>query len=384
MSPESPAHNRPRVAVVAHDVHWEGGQERALAEMIDRLCDHVEFHVVSGSLDGRLAGRVEWHRVRGLRRPFALWFPWFWIRATRILNSMDTGLVHSCGAIHGARSDLVMLQFSHHGYVAHTGSWTPPGVRGVRWLQYVVLRAMALVGERWCYRPSRLRMFAAVSPRTAEEARTHHVGIGVQVVPNGVDLDRFKPDARARADLRNEMGISDAVTLVLFVGGDWERKGLAPLIEALPDLDACVHLWVVGSGDTASYKTLAERCGVRGRVRFVGPRTDVERWYAAADVFCLPTEYETFSMVTYEAAASGLPIVATRVAGIEDLIVDGETGWFVDQSAESIAERLRDLNERPAAGRAMGLGASVRAQDYGWGVVADRTLDLYERLSDAP
>ena len=370
---------RPRVAVVAHDVHWHGGQERALAEVIDRLADAVDFHVVSGTLDDRLAERVRWHEIRGPRRPFALWYPWFWARATRVVRALDVDLVHTCGAVQGGRADVAMLSFSHHGYVHETGSWVPQGAHGARWAQFAVLRAMSLAAERWCYRPLRLRVLAPVSDRAAEEARRFHPGIGVEVIPNGVDLDRFVPDPTARDEVRGEMEV-DAAPVCLFVGGDWERKGLPQLIAAVGRTRAPVELWVVGVGDVPRHRAMAEACGAADRVRFLGHRDDVERWFAAADVFCLPTEYETFSMVTYEAAACGLPLLATAVGGIEDLVVEGVSGWFVERTAESIAVRLDELASDPERRAAMGRAAAQAAQGFGWDVAAERTRALYDRL----
>jgi UDP-glucose:(heptosyl)LPS alpha-1,3-glucosyltransferase len=88
-------------------------------------------------------------------------------------------------------------------------------------------------------------------------------------------------------------------------------------------------------------------------VRFAGVRRDVERVYAACDAFVLPTAYETFSLVTYEAAAAGVPIVATRVSGIEDLLRDGENGVEITRDAASIAAALRRLDD-PAERERMG------------------------------
>ena len=96
--------------------------------------------------------------------------------------------------------------------------------------------------------------------------------------------------------------------MCLFVGGDWDRKGLGVAIEAvsLVRQRTPIRLWVVGRGESGRFEQLAERLGVGDHVRFFGPRADTERFYQAADIFVLPTEYETFSLVAYEAAASSL------------------------------------------------------------------------------
>ena len=101
---------------------------------------------------------------------------------------------------------------------------------------------------------------------------------------------------------------------------------------------------MVGSGDQARIESLARRLDVEDRIRFFGPRTDGERFYGAADVFCLPSLYEAFPLVGLEAAAAGLPLVATRVSGIEDLVVHGESGLLVERTDEAVGDALIRLS----------------------------------------
>ncbi len=86
---------------------------------------------------------------------------------------------------------------------------------------------------------------------------------------------------------------------------------------------------MIGAGDEDRFRAIARRSGLAGRVEFIGAQLDPAPYYAAADAFVLPTAYETFSLASYEAAAAGLPLLVTRVNGVEDLLVDGETGWFI-------------------------------------------------------
>src|SRR5207248_1399513 len=130
--------------------------------------------------------------------------------------------------------------------------------------------------------------------------------------------------------------------VALFVGSEWERKGLKVAIDALahaPDW----KLLVVGRGNVASYRSHARASGVEPRVVFVGTASDPAPYYCASDAFVLPTSYETFSLVTYEAAATGVPLLVTPVNGVTDLLGDGSNGWFIDRCPEGIAARLRAL-----------------------------------------
>jgi UDP-glucose:(heptosyl)LPS alpha-1,3-glucosyltransferase len=208
----------------------------------------------------------------------------------------------------------------------------------------------------------------------------------VEITPNGVDPRRFKPDAEARRELRAEQGLGEEDLVALFVGGDWDRKGLAVAIEAMERAAKAgveLHLWVVGRGDNARFGELASRHGVAGRVRFFGPRRETERFFQAADVFVLPTLYETFSLVAYEAAASGLPIVATRVNGIEDLIGDGQAGLVVERSSEAVAAGLVRLASDPAERARMGDAGRRRAETFTWERSVSSVLDMYRSLVPA-
>jgi UDP-glucose:(heptosyl)LPS alpha-1,3-glucosyltransferase len=143
------------------------------------------------------------------------------------------------------------------------------------------------------------------------------------VVYNGVDLDRFHPENRARyrERARAEAGVPAAAWTVLFAGSGFERKGLATAVEALGRLDdRTSRLLVLGKGDTRPYERLADELGVAGRVAWLGPRPDIERWYAAADAVVLPTRYEPFGNVHLEALASGVPVVTTTRAGGAEVV----------------------------------------------------------------
>jgi UDP-glucose:(heptosyl)LPS alpha-1,3-glucosyltransferase len=170
------------------------------------------------------------------------------------------------------------------------------------------------------------------------------------VVYNGVDLERFHPRHRAalRAPARAEAGIPTDAFTALFVGSGFERKGLATAVESLAAVaDPRSRLLVVGKGRGAPYRRLAERLGVLGRIVWLGPREDIERWYAASDVSVLPTRYEPFGNVHLEALASGLPVIASARAGGAELIQEGVNGSVVDPlDPGAIAAAIEKLRSR--------------------------------------
>jgi len=165
----------------------------------------------------------------------------------------------------------------------------------------------------------------------------------IDVVYNGVDLERFHPRNRAtrRPAARAEAGVPAGAPVALFAGSGFERKGLAKALEALALGDAAWRLLVVGKGSRRAHEALAERLGVAPRIVWLGTRSDIERWYAAADVVVLPARYEPFGNVHLEALASGVPVVTSVRAGGAEIIDEGRNGAVVDpDDARAIAAAM--------------------------------------------
>ena len=168
-------------------------------------------------------------------------------------------------------------------------------------------------------------------------------------------------------------------TLLLFLGGDWGRKGVAQAIQALRYLDrADVKLMIVGSGNKGPFSHMARELGVERRVIFAGRRAEARWYYAASDIFLFPSHYEPFGLVVLEAMASGLPVLVSRDAGAAELMRDGHDGLLLDDSHDvgEIVARLGELlGSRELRQR---LGGQVRhtALQYTWDRVARRTVDV--------
>jgi UDP-glucose:(heptosyl)LPS alpha-1,3-glucosyltransferase len=367
---------RPTIALVAHGVHDHGGMERAFYELVRRAHKEYRFVVISSDLDERLRDLVEWQRIRVPMRPISLKIAVFSVLAGLRLARTEKAIVHTMGALVPNRTDVATVQFCSAGFRDRTGLLVSPGRTLPRRINSGIVRLLALAFEAWCYRVSRVGSFGAVSRGVADELERHYPDVPVSITPNGVDAARFHPDPDARRALRTDEGVGDDELVLLFVGNDWEHKGLGYAIEAIARAElADARLWVVGRGAEKRYGALAREHGVA--VRFAGPVSDTERWYAAADMFVFPTLYETFSLVAYEAAASGLPIVATRVSGIDELVGDDTAGVVVERDVDSIAAAIHRLANDPALRQQLGEVGRRRAAAYGWGRSVDSVLKLY-------
>ncbi|MHB8185473.1 MAG: glycosyltransferase family 4 protein [Dermatophilaceae bacterium] len=378
-----PRPRKPVVALVAHGVHEHGGMERAGAELIRRGSDKVDFIVVAADLALELRPLVQrWVHVRVARRPIPLKFVLFWLFAGRALRRVDADLLHTVGAIVPNRVDIASIHFCHAGFLAANNSLAQTVAPFPRQANTALSRILALASERWSYRPSRLRAFAAVSRGVAAEVTRHYPSIPVTVTPNGVDVERFRPDPEARAALRSAEAVGDGV-VALFVGGDWDRKGLGIAVEAISRVRADGHdlrLWVVGRGDEARVAALAEQFGVAPFIRFFGPRPDTERFYQAADLFVLPSAYETFSLVCFEAAGCGLPVVIPPISGAREIVGADEGGLLITRSSRSVADALLKLATDPELRARLGAEARRRASAYTWQRSVDSMMELYREL----
>jgi UDP-glucose:(heptosyl)LPS alpha-1,3-glucosyltransferase len=372
------------VTIVAHDIGPVGGMELVLRKLVDGLAARgEEVVVIARSCSVAEPSRVRVHRVRGPRRPFVIAYPWFALAAAVTLARHRRGIVHSTGAIVLGPIDVVSVHLVHH-----ATAWSDGLTRSSRQSRLFRVHAhaaawMARVGERLAYRPQRARAFVAVSTGVADELRELLPACAEQVVviANGVDTETFHPDASARAS-RGELGLPLEGLVALFVGSEWERKQLRCAVEALalaPDW----HLAVLGLGDSRAYTEHARELGVADRVHFFGVVDGVSAFYRAADAFLLPTHYETFSLATYEAAASGLPLLATDVSGIRDLLQDGVNGFLITSDPGTIADRLRRLTADAPLRARMGRAAREASLAFGWDAMVDRHHALYERLGAA-
>lgn len=199
----------------------------------------------------------------------------------------------------------------------------------------------------------------------------------------GVDVERFRPNENARSSIRSQLGVGHNACCLLFVGRLNRDKGVADLIDAFmrlgpdfPDL----HLLLVGPDEEGFDGQIRES----QRIHRVGYTKVAEEYMAAADVFCLPSYREGFGLVLIEAGAVGLPVVASRIYGITDAVVDGETGLLHDPgNVAELVSKLRALITDESRRRELGEAGRRRAQAmFGEELVKTALVDFLQRLFD--
>jgi glycosyltransferase involved in cell wall biosynthesis len=206
----------------------------------------------------------------------------------------------------------------------------------------------------------------------------------VQVVHNGIELARFRRDrAETRARLEREFDIPSGAPILVTVSVLRPAKGIEVLLDTVRRVPDACFLIVGGGPKEEEFRELAAKSGVGERVRWAGFRTDVDALLAGCDVFVHPSLADAFPTVLLEAMAAGLPVVASRVGGIPEIVLPGVTGELVPPgNADALASALNALLADPPRMQRMSEAAQQRAQrEFSAEAWLARLGQLYEQVT---
>lgn len=317
--------------------------------MIQGLCGEHDFTVFVVEFENPCPDRVRFVRVPAPTRPLALLFLAYHLLAPLVyfLYRLRTGARFDLVQMVESNlsfGDVAYVHFCHRAYLKH--HWKEAGARGLRGVLRFLDHWLHALVEPWVFR--RVKRIVVPSQGIKRELeRTYPVTRGkITVIPNPVSLERMaRPPEFDREDFRRKLEAGPEDVVLVFVAlGHFERKGLPLVLEALRQLgDKRVKLWVVGGEAdlVAFWQGRAREMGLEEQARFLGMQRDVRPFLWGADAFVFPSSYETFSLVSAEAAAAGLPLIVTPLYGVEEFMRDGETGFVVERSPEGVTEGLR-------------------------------------------
>jgi lipopolysaccharide/colanic/teichoic acid biosynthesis glycosyltransferase/glycosyltransferase involved in cell wall biosynthesis len=279
------------------------------------------------------------------------------------------------------------------------------------WAARVQVRVHTFTGQVWATRSGFQRaglklvdrVIAAAATFTLADSPSQRAFLAAQrVAPvskiavlghgsvSGVDTTRFRPDAAARRSVRQAVGIPERDTVLLFVGRLQRDKGVLDLARAFAMIAARhpeIRLLVVGPDEQHLSAEMRALCGPHHeRLHFCGYTHSPELHMAASDVLCLPSYREGFGSVIIEAAAVGLPAVASRIYGIVDAVVEGSTGLLHEPGdVNGLAAQLERVVVDHEFRRSLGLAAQTRAaRDFSPDTLAAAVLGVYrDLLADA-
>ncbi|NQU96362.1 MAG: glycosyltransferase family 4 protein [Chloroflexi bacterium] len=381
-----------RIAIVTPEVGWSAGVPHVWAALANALAREHDVHVYAARVERTGLVGVRIHRVPSIRLGWLLRHLTF-CASVRLIFSLRKlfrrrpfDLVLGTGAL-VSFADLVTLHFYQRRELELLTSGAFPhdkaGMGGVASIDYHLY-------SRWCSRlesrffggaGARRTRIVAVSQNVRDDILARY-DLGqdrIRVVPNGVDVERFHPRNRERfrSRTRTVLGLRPDETAILFVGNSWGRKGLRAALDAMAGLGPYdARLVVVGTGNPRAF--MAGRSSHEARnVTFVHERTSaIERYYAAADIFLLPTLYEPFGLTVLEALASGVPCILSALAGAADVLEDGVDVLLLEDPSdpEEIIARLRLLLDAPELALRIADNGVRKARQYSWASIAELLL----------
>ncbi|MHB8100643.1 MAG: glycosyltransferase [Methanosarcina sp.] len=289
------------------------------------------------------------------------------------------------------KPDLIHAHFSYpdgFGMIGLAKKWNIP----------LVISALGTIERKVAYEGSytsrqiiKAMNFADKVLSVSEDLKLHIVNLGINennviVVPNGVDTEKFKPAGKENA--RKLLNLPLDKNIILFVGALRSIKGVDYLIEAAKNfVDSNTELYLVGRDDglKKSLKKMAQDFKITDFIKFIGPvnHEDIPLWVSASDILVLPSLSEGRPNVVLEALACEVPVVATDVGGIPELIINGETGYLVPaknplELSEKVNKLLGDENQREKMGK---FGRkSIIQRGLTWEAHAKKTVDIYSKL----
>jgi glycosyltransferase involved in cell wall biosynthesis len=315
-------------------------------QLLAGLCREHDFTVFSAAFANPCPDRIQWVRIPVPMRPLVLLFVCFHIMAPLCLLWHRLRGGKAFDVIQIAESNLLLghVSYAHFCHRAFLNDhWTtvrPGGLRGVlRWLDHWFHAVL----ESWVYR----RMTRVVTPSRglADELVRHYPELAgkIVVIANPVDLDKMcRPHDFDRRAFRASLGIQDRdIALIFCALGHFERKGLGLLLDALENLPQFPWKLIVVGGQPDALKPYRSRGS--DRVVYAGMQTEIGPFLWASEAFVLPSAYETFSLVSFEAAAAAVPLLAPRLYGVDELLRDGENGFLLVREKSAIEIALQRL-----------------------------------------
>jgi len=370
--------NLKKIAVVVPKYGLVGGGERFVFELTERLANipGYEIHVFSNKWRSE-SDHITFHKIPIITFPKWLTSISFAYLANRKIAKMDFDLIHSHDRVF--KSNVVTLHSIPH------RTW----VRDIRQKRRLSLFDY---GTSWMdkkmYTHSGCQMFLPVSNlvkiKVLEAFQIDERKI--RVIHPGVDVERFQSDnPHNRQEIRQAFGISDTDFLILFVGMNFEVKGLDSLLSAIALLKSeydndQVKVLIVGKGNTKKYKALGHKLGIGEQLIFTGVRNDMEKIYPAGDILVMLSKFDTFGMVITEAMAASLPVIISDNVGAKDLVIQGENGFVINrENIEMISSKINlMLNKQKRL--EMGKKAHHTALNNTWEQMTLIVLNVYEAL----
>ena len=366
-----------RIAVLSSDYREVGGREKFVFEVTERLSSRhgCEAHVFAARWQAERSS-VTFHKVPVI--PFPRWFKpisfaWF---ADRLSKTGSYDIIHS----HDRNFTQDIL--THHGLPHRT--WVTQ-IRKKR--ASLFDRATAWVEEKGITHPGSPWILPVSDLSRSELKKSFQIPESrMRVIHPGISTKRFFTMDRepCRAQILRSHGFEKSDLILLFVGMNFEVKGLDRVLEGISVFteggtkNTRLKLLVVGKGDEKAYSKMASDLRIGDQVFFAGVSREVEKYFVASDLFILPSRLDTFGMVVLEAMAAGLPVIIAGTVGARDIVSPDKNGFILSEKnliADMTSSLEKLMNEEFRS--VMGKNAKKEAALHDWDMVSDRVMDVY-------
>ena len=323
-----------RIALIRQRYTPFGGAERFVESALNALQKEadIELTLITRKWDGADNPNVK----KIICDPFyigRLWRDWSFARcACRTVKSKDFDLVQShervpCGDIYRAGDGV------HR-------EWLQQRSRIMSWKKKLIIKLSPyhrylLWQEKRMFEQQTLKTIIVNSSQTGKEIKQHfpRSTSKLKIIYNSVDTSKFNPElnSNAKKQVRQELGIPQDSTVILFIGSGFERKGVYLLLTVLKEMPTSFQLIIVGKDRKLNhFKELSKKYGLTDRVHFTGPQQETVPFYLASDIFAFPTLYDPLPNTVLEAMASGLPVLISDSCGAKELVQNGIEGFIQD------------------------------------------------------
>jgi glycosyltransferase involved in cell wall biosynthesis len=371
---------KPRLAVVSPFLDKRHGTERRVVEWVSQLASTFDIHIYSQSIKDLDSSRFTLHRIPKLPGPHLANFLW-WFAANRLWREWDRrfrglryDLVYSPGP-NCLDADAMSVHIVFAEYRRKTESAVDQEREAVSsWpkrLHRKLYYRFAIFLEKRAYTSPDITLIL-IAKKTSKALEEYYGRCTpCPVVYVGLDHETFNPGRRAelRKAAREGLGLRNGRFALVLIGNDWRNKGLLVLLKAMVLLrELPIDLLVVGHDDPKGFRSTVREMSMDDRVRFLPPRSDVEFYYAAGDVYTGPSLEDTFAQPPAEAMACGLPVIVSAANGTSEIITDGVDGMILRDPTDvnALAGMIRGLFENEDFRDSLGRKAAETACQYTW------------------
>ncbi|WP_276165326.1 glycosyltransferase family 4 protein [Zobellia alginiliquefaciens] len=386
------AHKKLTLVVVDLSVQRTSPAGSCILSELDGLANEYKIHLLANEADENLQEKLVFHKINSPNIPL---FVRYMVFSNRVKTKMKEVIKQIEGpyviqTTQGQYIDCTIAypHFCHRAYLQK--HWKKSSITGVRrvlrklnHMYHARQEAKAFNKAKVIVTPSQglARELLEIYPQCRDK---------IKIIANPVDVAHYKrPLDYKRNEQRAKLGLSSSDFVIAFAAlGDFARKGLPELMESLTEDNALdsshIKILVIGGKpkEIVSYKDKASRLGIENKMIFVGFQKDIRPYLWMSNIFALPSLYEIFSLVCIQAAAASLPIMVTKLHGVEEYLEHEKNGWLIERNSESIAKVLIGITQGKYDIEKMGGNAMIAATQYDHGAYKQQWKDIYKSLEN--